>query len=305
MIFIRYLQYVWNSYDVIPVLIELLLIGFVVWSVMRFLRGTGGEKLFKGIVFLLLGFWAISLLTSSLELERINSLFKSFLVSVLLVAAIAFQPELRRGLMRLGGTRFGRTVAPEMLNVIEQIVDAVATLSRSKIGALIVLEREVGLGDLIAGGTRLEAQVTAELINTIFWPGSPLHDMAVVIRGGQIAAAGVQLPLAEHGEYDRLLGSRHRAAIGMSKETDAAVVLVSEETGQISLAVDSKLARLLTLEQLRQRLLDLMVSVPTKKSKQPPPPPKTDSTDREMESACALPKDKSKQDIKKNSMEKP
>jgi diadenylate cyclase len=305
MIFIRYLQYVWNSYDVIPVLIELLLIGFVVWSVMRFLRGTGGEKLFKGIVFLLLGFWAISLLTSSLELERINSLFKSFLVSVLVVAAIAFQSELRRGLMQLGGTRFGRTVAPEMLNVIEQIVDAVATLSRSKIGALIVLEREVGLGDLIAGGTRLEAQVTAELINTIFWPGSPLHDMAVVIRGGQIAAAGVQLPLAEHGEYDRLLGSRHRAAIGMSKETDAAVLLVSEETGQIALAVDSKLARLLTLEQLRQRLLDLMVSVPTKKSKQPPPPPKTDSTDREMESACALPKDKSKQDLKKNSMEKP
>jgi diadenylate cyclase len=272
---------------------------------MRFLRGTGGEKLFKGIVFLLLGFWAISLLTSSLELERINSLFKSFLVSVLVVAAIAFQSELRRGLMQLGGTRFGRTVAPEMLNVIEQIVDAVATLSRSKIGALIVLEREVGLGDLIAGGTRLEAQVTAELINTIFWPGSPLHDMAVVIRGGQIAAAGVQLPLAEHGEYDRLLGSRHRAAIGMSKETDAAVLLVSEETGQIALAVDSKLARLLTLEQLRQRLLDLMVSVPTKKSKQPPPPPKTDSTDREMESACALPKDKSKQDLKKNSMEKP
>lgn len=305
MIFIRYLQYVWNSYDVIPVLIELSLIGFVVWSVMRFLRGTGGEKLFKGIVFLLLGFWAISLLTSSLELERINSLFKSFLVSVLVVAAIAFQSELRRGLMQLGGTRFGRTVAPEMLNVIEQIVDAVATLSRSKIGALIVLEREVGLGDLIAGGTRLEAQVTAELINTIFWPGSPLHDMAVVIRGGQIAAAGVQLPLAEHGEYDRLLGSRHRAAIGMSKETDAAVLLVSEETGQIALAVDSKLARLLTLEQLRQRLLDLMVSVPTKKSKQPPPPPKTDSTDREMESACALPKDKSKQDLKKNSMEKP
>ena len=305
MIFIRYLQYVWNSYDVIPVLIELLLIGFVVWSVMSFLRGTGGEKLFKGIVFLLLGFWAISLLTSSLELERIDPLFKSFLVSVLVVAAIAFQPELRRGLMQLGGTRFGRTATPEMLNVIEQIVDAVATLSRSKIGALIVLEREVGLGDLIASGTRLEAQVTAELINTIFWPGSPLHDMAVVIRGGQIAAAGVQLPLAEHGEYDRLLGSRHRAAIGMSKETDAAVVLVSEETGQIALAVDSKLARLLTLGQLRQRLFDLMVSVPTKKSKQPPPPPKTDSTDRKMESDCALPKDKSKQNLKKSSMEKP
>ena len=273
MIFIRYLQYVWNSYDVIPVLIELLLIGFVVWSVMSFLRGTGGAKLFKGIVFLLLGFWAISLLTGALELDRINLLFKYFLVLVLVVAAVAFQPELRRGLMQLGGTRFGRTAAPEMRNVIEQIVDAVAVLSRSEIGALIVLEREVGLGDLIAGGTRLEARVTAELINTIFWPGSPLHDMAVVIRGGRIAAAGVQLPLAEHGEYDRLLGSRHRAAIGMSKETDAVVVLVSEETGQIALAVDGKLARLLTLEQLRQRLLGLMMPITTEKSKQPPSPP--------------------------------
>ena len=264
-----YLRYLINTYNVGPILIELLLIGFVVYSVIRFLRGTGGEKLFKGMVFLLLGFWAISILTRALELERIELLFKYFLMGVLVVATVAFQPELRRGLMRLGIARFGHSAEPEVEQVIEQIVDSVAFLSRSEIGAIVALEREVGLSDLIAGGVQLDAQVSAELLNTIFWPGSPLHDMAVVIRGDKIAAAGVQLPLAEHGEYDRLLGSRHRAAIGMSSHTDATVVVVSEETGNISLATNGKLARFLTLEQLRQDLLDLMIPIASGKIKVP------------------------------------
>ena len=279
---IQYLRYVLDSYDWIPILIELMLIGFVVWSVMRFLRGTGGAKLFKGIVFLLVGFWAISLLTDWLELERIELLFKYFLGSVLVVAVVAFQPELRRGLMRMGGTRFGRTAAPEMQDVIEQITDSVANLSRSEIGAIIALEREVGLGDLIAGGVRLDARVSAELLNTIFWPGSPLHDMGVVIQGGRLAAAGVQFPLAEHGEYDRLLGSRHRAAIGLSNQTDAVIVVISEETGQIALAIEGKLNRFLTLEQLRQQLLDLMLPSPTEKTnrKRLTPQQKTEKADK-------------------------
>ena len=264
---IEYIKYILDSYLGIEMLIELLLIGFAVYTVMRFLRGTGGEKLLKGIVFLVLGFWALDLLTGKLELERIDLLFKYFLVSVLVVAAVAFQPELRRGLMRLGGTRFGRSAAPEIQDVIEKLIDAVAVLSRSEIGAIIALEREVGLGDLVASGTRLDGQVSAELLNTIFWPGTPLHDMAVVIQHGRLSAAGVQLPLAEHGDYDRLLGSRHRAAIGLSKESDAAIIVVSEETGQISLALDGKLTRFLTLEQLRQQLLDLMIPITKDKSK--------------------------------------
>lgn len=270
---LRYLQYVWDSYDLIPMLIELLLIGFVVYSVMRFLRGTGGEILFKGVVFVLLGFGVISLLTDRLELDRIELLFTYFLGSVLVVTVVAFQPELRRGLMRLSGARFGRTAVPETKDVIEEIVDAVAVLSRSEIGALIALEREVGLAEMIGTGTRLEARVTAELLNTIFWPGSPLHDMGVVIRRNRVAAAGVQFPLAEHGEYDRLLGSRHRSAIGLSKETDAVVVIVSEETGQIGLAAGGKLARLLTLEQLRQQLLELMMPVTKSDSAKSPQKP--------------------------------
>jgi len=264
---ISYLQYLFNAYSSITILIELLLIGFVVYSVMRFLHGTGGEKLFKGIVVLLLGFWLIRFLTGSLGLERIDFLFNYFFISVLVVAAIAFQPELRRGLMQLGGTRFGRETLPEMEDVIEKIVDAAATLSRTQIGGIIAIERQVGLGDWIAAGVKLESKVTAELLNTIFWPGSPLHDMGVVIRRGRLAAAGVQFPLAEHGEYDRLLGSRHRAAIGLSKETDAVVVVLSEETGNIGLAADGKITRFLTIEQLRTQLLDLLIPVATGKGK--------------------------------------
>ncbi|MBN1844581.1 MAG: diadenylate cyclase CdaA [Sedimentisphaerales bacterium] len=254
-----YLQYLFNTYRLVPVLLELLLIGFVVYSVIRFLRGTGGEKLFKGIVFLLLGFWLVGMLTRSLDLERIDFLFEYFLVGVLVVATIAFQPELRRGLMRLGGTRFGRTNLPQTEQVIEKIVDAAATLSRTQIGALIAVEREVGLGDWVAAGVPIDAQVTAELLNTIFWPGSPLHDMGVVIRQDRIAAAGVQFPLAEHGEYDRLLGSRHRAAIGLSNQTDAVVIVLSEETGNIGLAIQGKLNRFLTLEQLRRQLFESLL----------------------------------------------
>lgn len=256
---VRYVHYLRDSYGPTSILIEFLLIGFVVYSVLRFLRGTGGEKLFKGIVVLMLGVWAVSLMTDELKLYRIDWLFQSFLVVLLIVATVAFQPELRRGLMRLGGTRFGRSSVPEVMGVIEEVVNATATLSRTQIGGLIAFEREVKLGDLMSSGTPVDAQVTENLLHTIFWPGSPLHDMGVVIRGTRVAAAGVQFPLAEHGEFDRLLGSRHRAAIGLSKETDAAVVVISEETGHIGLAVDGKLARFLTVEQLRQQLYDLIM----------------------------------------------
>lgn len=266
-----YLNYLVNSYGKTPfhVLIELLLIGSAVYSVIRFLRGTGGEKLFKGLVLLLIGFWAISYLArpETLGLERIALLFKYFIVGILVISTVAFQPELRRGLMRLGQTRFSRPEVPRMEQVIDQVVDTVAYASQKKMGVIIAIEREVGLADWITTGTHLDALVTADLLNTIFWRNSPLHDMAVVIQRDRIAAAGVQFPLAEHGEFDRLLGSRHRSAIGLSKETDAAIVVVSEETGNISLALDGKLIRFLTLEQIRQRLMDLLIPIAREKFK--------------------------------------
>ncbi len=249
-----------NSY-----LIELFIIGSVVYAIMRFLRGTGGEKLFKGIVFLLLGFWVINILTDleMFHLERIELLLAYFMIVVLVVSAVAFQPELRRGLMQLGVTKFGRSSTLVEADMIEQIVDSANFLSKTQIGAIIAFEREVKLVDFVQSGTVIQATVSSELINTIFWPGSPLHDMAVIVRQNRIAAAGVQFPLAEHGEFDRNLGSRHRAAIGVSKSTDALVLVVSEETGQISLALNGKLNRFLTLEQLRQQLLDILIPADT------------------------------------------
>lgn len=265
----RYVTYIFSSSKPLSIAIEFVLISFLVYSVIRFLRGTGGEKLLKGIVVLLLGFWVLDALTETdmFMLDRIALLLRYFLVIVLIVAVAAFQPELRRGLMRLGGTPFGRSAVPAMVDVIEHVVDAAAVMSRTQIGALIAFERQVGLGDLIATGTRMDAKVSADLLHTVFWPGSPLHDMAVVIRADRLTAAGVQFPLAEHGEYDRLLGSRHRAAIGLSKTSDAVVVVISEETGHIALAVDGKLTRFLTLEQLRRQLLELVMPPKAKSEK--------------------------------------
>lgn len=276
-----YLRYIYNSYDLKTMAVELGLIIFVVYTIMRFLRGTGGEKLFRGIIFVVLGFWAVSLLANKmqLDLERIELLFKYFFGAVLVVAIIAFQPELRRGLMRLGGTRFGRSSGPQLEQVIEQVVDAVSYLSRTQIGAVIAFERDVGLGDLIAGGTKVSAVVSADLLNTIFWPGSPLHDMGVVIRRGRIAAASVQFPLAEYGEFNRMLGSRHRSAIGLTKETDAVVVVVSEESGQIGLALDGKLTRYLTIEQLHHQLQVLLIPGPKAWAKRAVPLPSEPARD--------------------------
>ena len=264
----EYLDFL-RTYELGPIFIEMLVIGFVVWSVMRFLRGTGGEKLFRGVILILFGVWGLSFISNSLdlELERIQLLLKYFLVSVMVVSTVAFQPEIRRGLIRLGGTSFGRSEFSETARAVEDVVNAVAAMSRAQIGAIMAIEREVKLGDWIATGTILNASVSVDLLNTIFWPGTPLHDMGVVVSNGLVTAAGVQFPLAEHGEYDRQLGSRHRAAIGLSKVTDAAIVVVSEETGNISLAMDGKLARFLTVEQLRQQLYELTVKPKEDKKK--------------------------------------
>jgi diadenylate cyclase len=137
-------------------------------------------------------------------------------------------------------------------------VEAATFLARRKIGALVAIEREVGLGGIAETGTRINADLSASLLNTIFWPNSPLHDLGVIVSGGRIMYAGVQFPLAEVGDLDRELGSRHRAAVGMSQESDAIVVVVSEQTGDISMADRGRLARKLTADQLRAALLTML-----------------------------------------------
>jgi diadenylate cyclase len=176
----------------------------------------------------------------------------------LLAIIVVFQPELRRALMRLGETRLFRNWSDQISDDIEQLVESATFLSRRKIGGLIAVEREVGLGGISDTGTRINADLSADLLNTIFWPNSPLHDLGVVVSHGRIAFAGVQFPLAESGELERELGSRHRAAVGMSQESDAVVIVVSEETGDISIAESGKLIRKLTPEGLRGLLSELL-----------------------------------------------
>jgi diadenylate cyclase len=171
---------------------------------------------------------------------------------------VVFQPELRRALMRLGETRFFRSWSSQVDEEIDALVEAATFLSRRKIGALVAIERDVGLGGIAETGTRVGADLTAPLLETIFWPNSPLHDLGVIVSGGKIAYAAVQFPLAESGDLERELGSRHRAAVGLSQESDAVVLVVSEETGDVSIAERGQLIRKLTPEGLRGLLSELL-----------------------------------------------
>jgi diadenylate cyclase len=241
------------------VAVELLLIGLVVFWVIRFLQGTRGARMLKGIAFVLIGLYILVTLAGQyFGLDRLVFLYEKFLLFASFALAVVFQPELRRGLMRLGETRLFRGFTDEITQDIEQLVESATFLSRRKIGGLVAVEREVGLGGIAETGTRINADLTADLLNTIFWPNSPLHDLGVVVSQGRIAYAGVQFPLAESGELERELGSRHRAAVGMSQETDSVVLVVSEETGDISIAESGKLFRKLTPEGLRGLLTDLL-----------------------------------------------
>lgn len=241
------------------VTIELLLIGIVVFCVIQFLQGTRGARMLRGIAVVLISLHLLVTLAGQyFGLDRLVFLYDKFLLFASFALAVVFQPELRRGLMRLGETRLFRGFTDEITGDIEQLVESATFLSRRKIGGLIAIEREVGLGGIAETGTRINADLSADLLNTIFWPNSPLHDLAVVVSQGRIAYAGVQFPLAESGELERELGSRHRAAVGMSQESDAVVIVVSEETGDISIAESGKLFRKLTPEGLRGLLTELL-----------------------------------------------
>jgi diadenylate cyclase len=252
----------WNavrSYPPLVVAIELLLIGLVVYWVLRFLRGTRGARMLKGIAFVLISLYLlVRIIGTQFGLDRIEFLYRQFLLFAAVASVVVFQPELRRALMRLGETRLFRGWSSQIDEEIEALVEAATFLSRRKIGALVAIEREVGLGGIAESGTRINADLTAPLVESLFWPNSPLHDLGVIVSQGRIAYAGVQFPLAESGELERELGSRHRAAVGMSQESDAVVLVVSEETGDVSIAERGQLIRKLTPEGLRGLLGELL-----------------------------------------------
>jgi diadenylate cyclase len=248
-----------RAYPPLQVITELILIGAVVYWVIRFLRGTRGARMLKGVAFVLISLYLIvRLVGTQFGLNRIEFLYRQFLIFASVATVVVFQPELRRALMRLGETRLFRSWSSQVDDEIDALVEAATFLSRRKIGALIAIERDVGLGGIAESGTRVGADLNAALLETIFWPNSPLHDLGVIISSGKIAFAGVQFPLAESGDLERELGSRHRAAVGMSQESDAVVMVVSEETGDVSIAERGQLIRKLTPEGLRGLLSELL-----------------------------------------------
>jgi diadenylate cyclase len=237
------------------VAVELLLIGAVVYAALRFLQGTRGERLFKSFWLILFSsFLVVRLVAEKFDLERLNYIYPYFVSGVVLTTFIAFQPEIRRGLIRMGETRWLRSWTKENARVIEPVVLAVSRLSQKKIGALIAIQRSVGIDAVVESGVEIDGEITSELIETIFWPGSALHDLGVVIQHARITAAACQFPIAESGELDLSLGSRHRAALGLSHECDAFIIVVSEETGTISVAQGGRFQRGLTSDELRTQM---------------------------------------------------
>ncbi|MBL0869566.1 MAG: TIGR00159 family protein [Phycisphaerales bacterium] len=237
--------------------IELAVIGIVVYLFVRFVATARAPRSVKLAFYLfLIATLLIRVLGARESFQRVGFLYDSVLPVVILALLVIFQPELRRAMMRAGDFSFlRRRIEPET-RAVEEIVKAAKYLSRAKFGAIIVVERETSLRNMLEGGTVLNAEVSAPLLQTIFFPGSALHDLAVVIKGDRILAAGVQLPLAEATEMeDASLGSRHRAAVGVSAESDAVVVVVSEETGLISLAERGELTRGLNEDELRSLLI--------------------------------------------------
>ena len=249
----------WNLTHRIGIIdiIDILIVAIIIYELLLLTRHTRGSALLKGLFLLLV----IMVVSNLLGLKSLNWLLLAILQNGALVLVILFQPELRKALERMGRSKLltksnRRNVDEERDTVISEIVQTVVDLSRRRVGALLVFERQTGLEDVIETGTRLNAEVSAPLLENIFEPNTPLHDGAAVIRDDQVIAAACILPLAEASGVSRELGTRHRAAVGISENTDAAVVVVSEETGIVSMARDGALKRPLSTDELKAFLND-------------------------------------------------
>lgn len=227
---------------VLKVITEITILWFCYYVLMLYIKGTRTVQVLKGIFVVVI----IFIITQRLGLDTITWIMTKLIPISIIAIVIIFQPELRRGLARLG--QFGAFPAKEM--IIDEIAKSASTLSKKKIGALIAIEKEIGLRPYIESGVSLDGKVTTELINTIFMPNTPLHDGGIVIEEDRIVAAGCLFPLTQEAHITKTLGTRHRAAIGLSEETDAIIVVVSEETGTVSAAVGGKLNRDLDKDSL-------------------------------------------------------
>lgn len=253
-IFSRFTNYI-STMGISDVL-DILIVAALIYAAIGLIRKTNSSRVARGIVLIVVALWVSELLT----LTMVSYLLRKTVELGLIALVILFQPELRRLLERMGSGRFGELfshgpVAPLTVEAaITQTVLACEDMSSTKTGALIVFERTTGLNEQMATGTIVDAEVTSELLRNVFYPKAPLHDGALIVRDGRIAAAGCMLPLSHNANLSRDLGMRHRAGIGMSEHSDAVVAIVSEETGSISVAIDGMLKRHLSSDMFEKIL---------------------------------------------------
>ncbi|MDL5377626.1 diadenylate cyclase CdaA [Exiguobacterium mexicanum] len=248
-------------YDYLNDVLDIVVVTYVIYKLMMIVRGTKAVQLIKGISIILVSWF----LSGFFGLKTLQFLLNQIITYGLLGIIIIFQPELRRGLEHLGRTSnlFGRTSTSDedkQRQMIEAIVSSAQYMSKRRIGALIAIERDTGLNEYVETGIRMDSHITSQLIINIFIPNTPLHDGAMIIQDGKIAAAACYLPLSESPHIDKALGTRHRAAIGVSEVTDSVTLTVSEETGAVSLAIAGRLYRELDEEALRNKLIQELVN---------------------------------------------
>ena len=242
-------------------IVDIAIVAFIVYQAFRLVRETRAEQLIKGILILII----MLQLSSWLGFNTMQYILENTMQLGFFALLIIFQPELRRGLERMGRGTAGRLLSfnnrEEVVeSTVEEVARAVDNLAKNKVGALICMERLTKLGDIIKTGTELNSKISAELLINIFVPNTPLHDGAVVIGSNKILAAACFLPLTHNNDLSKELGTRHRAAIGLSENSDAVVIVVSEETGKISIALDGGLTRNLTVESLKKALYKTLKS---------------------------------------------
>lgn len=245
-------------------LLDIIIVAFVIYKAIGFFKETRAKVLIKGLL-LLLGIWFVA---QWLDLISIKWLLTKFFDYAIIAVAVIFQPELRHALERVGHSGFskltggqGTAQSTEVSKSIDEVCKACASMQEQKIGALIVFERSTPLGEVISTGTMVDAAISQEIVGNIFYPKSPLHDGGMVIRSCRIAAAGCILPLTANNELSKELGTRHRAAVGMSEHSDAVVVVVSEETGVISVCINGTITRGFNQMSLREKLYGEIITV--------------------------------------------
>jgi diadenylate cyclase len=244
-------------------LLDVSILAFIIYKLLLLISGTRAVPLIRGVAVILVAAFLSG--PELLNLKAIYWLLDNFKTAIIVVVAVVFQPELRRALEQIGrGQIFNITrptlAAGDIVHIIDELTEAVVSCAKTKTGVLIVLERETGLSDYIETGVLIDAAITQEFLINIFVPSTPLHDGAAIIRGDRVAAAACFLPLTDNPYLSTSLGTRHRAGIGISEVSDAISLIVSEETGIISLARDGKLVRSLDEKQLRETLSALLSS---------------------------------------------